>query len=189
MFFRVSRADINQFDCETNEDITAVKSLHDLEGPGSGAFCVGTLRAHVAEREPSLGRLLLFEITAYERKLKSIAVQEVDGCVYAIDTVNNLIAAAVNTSVCLSPSKIVLNIVLLILLRWTCTPLSTTRTRNRHHSNVSLGGITITLSQAWSRKAIDLSLVMRLALCRCWKSRGIIWRLLHGIIHLFGLRL
>ncbi len=46
-----------------------------------------------------MGYLRLFEVVGSERELKLVAEQQVDGCVYAIDTVNGLVAAAVNTSV------------------------------------------------------------------------------------------
>ncbi|KAI0084181.1 CPSF A subunit region-domain-containing protein [Irpex rosettiformis] len=95
----VMMTDLSQFNCETDEDVTAVKSLSGSSISASAAFCVGTLRAQVGEREPSLGRLLLFEISGPAKDLKLISSREVDGCVYAIDAVNGLIAAAVNTSV------------------------------------------------------------------------------------------
>jgi hypothetical protein len=97
--FKIS--ELNRFECQHDEEITAVKSLDQSGIHPSAAFCVGIVRAQVGEHEPSLGRLVLFGVEGPERDLVLIASQETDGCVYAIDAVNGLIAVAVNTSVCI----------------------------------------------------------------------------------------
>ncbi|KAI0337556.1 hypothetical protein BDW22DRAFT_1363933 [Trametopsis cervina] len=90
---------LRQFECETDEQIVSVLSLSGAGISAQGAFCVGTVRMQLGEFEPSLGRLMLFDVDGPERDLKLIATEQTDGCVYAITTVNGLIATAVNTSV------------------------------------------------------------------------------------------
>ncbi|KAI0826862.1 CPSF A subunit region-domain-containing protein [Trametes gibbosa] len=95
---------VHHFQCDSDEEPSAVLAL-----PGDGTelspvFCVGTVVIRPEEREPSSGRLLLFSLSSADgvRTLTTLTSQNVKGCVYALALVSeNLIAAAINTNVVL----------------------------------------------------------------------------------------
>jgi DNA damage-binding protein 1 len=63
-------------------------------------LCVGVTSYDDGEREPSRGRLVLLQADCCGRaSLVVMASVSVGGCVYAITSVQNLILAAVNSSV------------------------------------------------------------------------------------------
>lgn len=62
-----------------------------------GLFLVGTMRQQIGEYEPSSGRLLL--LLQWQGELKKVAEAEAGGCVYALVSTGDFVAAAVNTSV------------------------------------------------------------------------------------------
>ena len=100
---RTERAsELSTFNCETDEEITAVSTLSPLiDGKSMPLFCLGTFTYEPDEREPTSGRLLIF--TAFESssnlQLSLVASAEVKGCVYSLALVNDTIVAAVNSSV------------------------------------------------------------------------------------------
>ncbi|CDO76087.1 hypothetical protein BN946_scf184649.g13 [Trametes cinnabarina] len=99
-----SFSQLHHFQCNPDEEPSAVLAL---PGKGSGstpAFCLGTVVIRPEEREPSHGRLVLFSLSSVDgsRLLSVLASQDVKGCVYALAHVaENVIAAAINTSVML----------------------------------------------------------------------------------------
>ena len=67
-----------------------------------GAFVVGSVRHQIGEFEPTSGRIIMFDVVPSiggQRELKKLAEAEANGCVYALATVGNAVAVAVNTSV------------------------------------------------------------------------------------------
>ena len=72
---------------------------------GDTAICVGTVFHRFGEREPSRGRLLLFNaeldtgLSSNKLQLEQISELEVKGCVHALTRVNGLLAAAIGPSV------------------------------------------------------------------------------------------
>jgi DNA damage-binding protein 1 len=79
-------------------------SLMSLQGPEAN-FCVGTFFFREEEREPSAGRVLVLaakRLSPHTMHTSLAASHPVSGCVYALTLVNDLIVAAVNTSVCLA---------------------------------------------------------------------------------------
>lgn len=103
---------LGQYNCENDEEITSVASfkiqVQDEEKP---LFCLGTMLFKDEEKEPSVGRLIIF--TAYtpinstktsSLELSLVASTKVEGCVYALKIVDGKIVAAVNSSVGSGPS-------------------------------------------------------------------------------------
>lgn len=72
---------------------------------GDTAICIGTVFHKFGEKEPSQGRLLLFEmeldtrLSNHKRQLNQISELNVKGCVYALARANGLLVAAVGPSV------------------------------------------------------------------------------------------
>jgi DNA damage-binding protein 1 len=72
---------------------------------GDTVICIGTVFHRFGEKEPSQGRLLLFNaeldtsLSRKRRQLKQISELDVKGCVYASARVNGLLAAAVGPAV------------------------------------------------------------------------------------------
>lgn len=62
-------------------------------------LCVGITSYDDGEREPSRGRLVLLQANGSRAYLVVMASVIVKGCVYAITSVQNMILAAVNSSV------------------------------------------------------------------------------------------
>lgn len=95
----IIRSAITDFIAEPDEEISAVLATPELDSKAS--FVIGTVRHQVGEYEPSSGRLILFKISTQSgtRDLRKLIELDVHGCVYAIASVGNAIAAAVNTAV------------------------------------------------------------------------------------------
>ncbi|GJE83978.1 DNA damage-binding protein 1 [Phanerochaete sordida] len=90
---------ISSFLAEPDEEVSAVLALPT---GALGAFMVGTVRHQHGEFEPSSGRLILFDLVPViggERELRKLAEVEANGCVYALASVENGVAVAVNTAV------------------------------------------------------------------------------------------
>lgn len=62
-------------------------------------LCAGVTSYDDGEREPSRGRLVLLYANGPQALLTVMASVNVRGCVYAITTVQDLVLAAVNSSV------------------------------------------------------------------------------------------
>ena len=91
---------LSSFVAEPDEEATAVLAL---PADVLGSFVVGTVRHRIGEFEPSSGRLILFDLVPSiggGRELKKLAEAEANGCIYALASVGNAVAVAVNTSVC-----------------------------------------------------------------------------------------
>lgn len=97
-----SLLDLCEFFSEPHEEFTAIarlKSVTDVEN--LSVYCVGSLRYKPQEIEPTGGRLYAFA-ASYQQSTMQISVlasEEVNGCVYAVTVVGDLIAAAVNSAV------------------------------------------------------------------------------------------
>lgn len=103
------------FTCEAEEEISAIHCLSASQFSNDDStmllpsFAVGTVRHELAQREPSEGRLLLFSLDpVHDRsssvdsaRFKILAETKTPGCVYALDSVGDLLVAAVNSSVIL----------------------------------------------------------------------------------------
>lgn len=76
-----------------------------IPSSGDTVICVGTVFFKIGEKEPSQGRLLLFNaeldtrLSRKKRHLKQISELNVGGCVYALARVNGLLAAAICSAV------------------------------------------------------------------------------------------
>jgi DNA damage-binding protein 1 len=92
-----------QFTCQTDEEVTTIRMIPSPEG--DTFICVGTVFFKFGEKEPSQGRLLLFEaefdvrLSRKKRQLKQISELDVKSCVYALARVNGLLAAAIGPAV------------------------------------------------------------------------------------------
>ena len=73
------------------------------DGHSLSYLCLGTFTYQADEKEPTEGRLLLFDIhevpSARGQQLSLVASVDVQGCVYALANHDQMIAAAVNASV------------------------------------------------------------------------------------------
>lgn len=99
---------ISQFICDQNEEVTAVCALDKLDTSNplfstqKPSFCIGTVRHVPGEREPSSGRIIVFRepVSGSEvNRLSVLAKIDTEGCVWALDVVNDMIVAAINSSV------------------------------------------------------------------------------------------
>jgi DNA damage-binding protein 1 len=98
--------ELAQFDFDTDERVTALESLTLTHKDTSlASFCVGTYKHKHGEQEPSEGKLRVFdacnaEVSGSTRlQLTPKVSVNVRGCVYALASINGMIAAAVNASV------------------------------------------------------------------------------------------
>ncbi|KZT11975.1 uncharacterized protein LAESUDRAFT_746751 [Laetiporus sulphureus 93-53] len=99
---------LTSFTCEPGEEISSVLALpggHDLLSP---SFCIGTVRLQPGEPEPSHGRILLFSLVTgrlstkpVQSALDLVVSMPVNGCIYQLVNVQDMVAAAVNSSVLL----------------------------------------------------------------------------------------
>ncbi|KAF4605198.1 hypothetical protein EYR40_003981 [Pleurotus pulmonarius] len=89
---------------DPHEDFTAITKMKSIgDDKIVSVYCVGSLRYKPQEIEPTGGRLYAFAVS-YQQSTMQISVlasEEVNGCVYAVSVVGNLIAAAVNSTVML----------------------------------------------------------------------------------------
>lgn len=102
-------SDLSTFNCETDEEITALTTLSPLVGDKTmPLFCLGTFTYEPDEKEPTNGRLLIFTAfqSASSLQLSLIASADVKGCVYSLALINDTIVAAVNSSVMLYGLKV-----------------------------------------------------------------------------------
>lgn len=67
-------------------------------------LCAGVTTYDDGEREPSRGKLVLLQANGSRASLVAMASVGVRGCVYAITSMQNMILAAVNSSVSLVPN-------------------------------------------------------------------------------------
>jgi len=94
---------LSYFNCENEEEITTVQMIPSSDG--DTAICIGTVFHKFGEREPSRGRLVLFNakldtrLSSNKLQLKQISELEVKGCVHALARVDGLLAAAIGPSV------------------------------------------------------------------------------------------
>lgn len=95
--------------CNSDEEITAIVSFSITEANGrvKPLFCLGTYVFQADDKEPVAGRLVIFTANSFEDEsnsslhLSQVASMDVKGCVYALALVNEIIVAAVNSSVSL----------------------------------------------------------------------------------------
>ncbi|KAJ7505532.1 CPSF A subunit region-domain-containing protein [Mycena galericulata] len=100
---------MSQFNCQTDEEITCVTTITlEQDDQSTAFFCLGTYTFRSDESVPAEGRVLVF--SAYPPggnsrssnfQLSLAASADVRGCVYAVTTVKELIAAGVNSAVML----------------------------------------------------------------------------------------
>ena len=91
--------DLSQYNCDSNEEVV---SLHYFKHPrGTSLFCVGTFVYNSEEVEPSEGRIVFLSTDRRHRnlQLEEMHSTAVNGCVFSLTSVNNMIAAACNSSV------------------------------------------------------------------------------------------
>ncbi|EIN12704.1 hypothetical protein PUNSTDRAFT_97523 [Punctularia strigosozonata HHB-11173 SS5] len=94
-----SFGELDRFDLEADEDITSavVLSLGTAEAYTSH-FCIGTADFTSDDQlEVSKGRLVVFDPST--KVLSPVATLDVNGCVYALASIQGLVAAAVNSAV------------------------------------------------------------------------------------------
>ncbi|KAG5648442.1 hypothetical protein DXG03_005016 [Asterophora parasitica] len=102
----ISRLALANFNCATNEEVTAVATYSPvINGKATPVFVVGTV-TFADEKEPSEGRLLIFSAYSFESAAKTslselslLASADVGGAVYSITFVKGMIVLAVNSSV------------------------------------------------------------------------------------------
>jgi len=94
---------LGQYDCGQEEEITAI---HTLSVPHQKCslpcFAVGSCKYESGETEPKRGQLMVFRVhheSFSPPKLILAASTQVYGCIFALTTVDGMIAAAVNSSV------------------------------------------------------------------------------------------
>jgi len=97
-------SELSQFNCSPNEEITALEAMTlTYDDQTLPYLCAGTFMYNADEKEPTEGRLLLFDVheipSARGQQLSLVASEDVNGCVYALAAVDEMIAAAVNGSV------------------------------------------------------------------------------------------
>lgn len=95
--------ELGQYDCGQEEEITAI---HTLSVPHQKCslpcFAVGSCKYESGETEPKRGQLMVFRVhheSFSPPKLILAASTQVYGCIFALTTVDGMIAAAVNSSV------------------------------------------------------------------------------------------
>ncbi|KAI0304406.1 CPSF A subunit region-domain-containing protein [Multifurca ochricompacta] len=97
---------LSQFTCQSSEEVTTIQMI-PLSEEDTAVICVGTVFFKPGEKEPSQGRLLLFSaewdstLLNPKRQLKKISDMSVNGCVYALTRVNQLLAASIGPTVVL----------------------------------------------------------------------------------------
>lgn len=101
--------DLTQFNCDSDEEITALTIIPQINDTSVPLFCLGTMVYQADEREPAEGRLLILDARSVNGQSRSTNLQlslvtslNLKGCVYSLTIINGLIAAAVNASVCSS---------------------------------------------------------------------------------------
>ncbi|KAI0311510.1 CPSF A subunit region-domain-containing protein [Amylostereum chailletii] len=91
---------VGDFQCEMEEEVTALETFRPRGADSRSYFCVGTMIARPDEREPSEGRLLVFRPSpGGVGPLQLLAETQTKGCVYTLTSIQGFIIAAVNTAV------------------------------------------------------------------------------------------
>src|ERR1700722_4512438 len=97
---------LGQFQCESEEEITAAEILPvTIDNAPMSFFCLGAFTYKADEIEPTDGRLLVFNtmeksvLRSSDLHLSLVTWAHVPGCVYALVSTNGLLIAAVNASV------------------------------------------------------------------------------------------
>lgn len=94
------RTELSEFEVDQGEEVTSLHAFTaTLSGTPSSFLCVGVTSYNAGEREPSQGKLVLLQANGSRAFLVVMASVSVKGCVYAITSVQNMILAAVNSSV------------------------------------------------------------------------------------------
>ncbi|KAG6903292.1 hypothetical protein C0995_000187 [Termitomyces sp. Mi166 len=96
------------YNCEMNERLTAVATYSpEIDGKSTPVFCVG-VHTDEAELEPTEGRILVLsaipaggQSRTLSLHLSLLATADVQGCVYAISFIKDIVIATVNSSVML----------------------------------------------------------------------------------------
>jgi DNA damage-binding protein 1 len=100
-----SSSDLAHWNGDTEEELTSLHTLTaDVNGHSTALFCVGTVYNSFEEREAAKGRLLIFMAESQapispNLRLTLVTSEDVQGCVYALASVNGMVAAAINSSV------------------------------------------------------------------------------------------
>ncbi|KAK7048153.1 CPSF-A domain-containing protein [Favolaschia claudopus] len=100
---------LSQYTCDADEEILCVSTFQPrLEDESSTFFCLGTCILQDDENEPTKGRLLVLSPHQRRTQYASTSVElslsasvDVDGCVYSVTVMKELIAIGVNSSVML----------------------------------------------------------------------------------------
>ncbi|CAA7261433.1 unnamed protein product [Cyclocybe aegerita] len=98
---------LGQYRCELDEEIVSLTTFTAAVGDQKKPFfCLGTLIYNAEENETSAGRLLIFTVTIASGKqsameLSLVTTVDVNGCVFALRTVEERVVAAVNSSILL----------------------------------------------------------------------------------------
>ncbi|KAJ3503729.1 hypothetical protein NLJ89_g8306 [Agrocybe chaxingu] len=98
---------LGQYKCDLDEEIVSLTTFTAAIGDQKKPFfCLGTLIYNAEEKEPSAGRLLIFTVAIASGKqsameLSLVTTVVVNGCVFALRTVEDKVVAAVNSSILL----------------------------------------------------------------------------------------
>ncbi|KAF8895272.1 CPSF A subunit region-domain-containing protein [Infundibulicybe gibba] len=100
---------LGQFNCDPDEEIFSITTFAPTIGDKTQSlFCVGTYLYREDETEPSQGRLIIFRTTTADGRtgpstlqLSLLTSKQLRGCVTALTIVDDMILAAVNSSVLL----------------------------------------------------------------------------------------
>lgn len=92
-----------RYECGAEEEMTAI---HALAAP-LPCFAIGTCRYKPGETDPTDGQLLIFSMhTSGATHIKPVVSAEVHGCIFAMATITDMLAVAVNSSVCDVPINV-----------------------------------------------------------------------------------
>ncbi|KAG8214764.1 CPSF A subunit region-domain-containing protein [Butyriboletus roseoflavus] len=95
-----SSTELSEFEVDQGEEVTSLHAFTvTLSGAPSSLLCVGVTSYDAGEREPSRGKLVLLQANGSRAFLVVMASVSIKGCVYAITSMQNMILAAVNSSV------------------------------------------------------------------------------------------
>ncbi|KAF8133979.1 CPSF A subunit region-domain-containing protein [Boletus edulis] len=100
VFNHTSFGKLSEFEVEEGEEVTSLHAFTaTLSDVPTSLLCAGITSYDDGEREPSRGRLVLLQPNGSRASLVVMASVIVRGCVYAIASRQNMILAAVNSSV------------------------------------------------------------------------------------------
>ncbi|KAI9568356.1 hypothetical protein HD554DRAFT_2260309 [Boletus coccyginus] len=90
----------NEFEVDQGDEVTSLHTFTtNLLGAPTSFLCAGVTSYNDGEREPSRGKLLLLQANGPRASLVVMASVSVGGCVYTITSTQNMVLAAVNSSV------------------------------------------------------------------------------------------